>query len=426
MCRIALALRRRVIASVAADLSVRDGPVVESLNTSSNFEPAAVERSGRVERRELYPRVLGRLGDPRRGASLICVGGVHGNEPAGVLALQRILATLGSESDNLEGCLLALTGNRQALAERRRFIDRDLNRIWRRSELQRVRESGSLEAVEDREMQELDGEIREALAEAGERTFLLDIHTTSGPGPAFVVYEDTLVNRSFALEFPVTLVLGIEEELAGTLTTRFAAHGVTTVGFEAGQHDEEAAVDRAEAAIWIALEAAGIIRQGRRETELARRRFEAERQDVPHVVEVRYRHPIIGGDGFRMEPGFVSFQTIDKGELMATDVRGPIRAPESGRVLMPLYQSQGEDGFFIVRPILPLWLRLSSSARRLRLERIAHLLPGVRRDPVEHEAFEVDTRLARWLTLEFFHLLGFRRVAQDERWLRMKRRRFDD
>jgi predicted deacylase len=396
---------------------------LESLNTSSHFEHTAVER---VERPALHPRVLGRLGDPRRGASLICIGGVHGNEPAGVLALNRILASLAPERDRLDGCLIALTGNRQALAEGRRFIDRDLNRIWRRSELRRVRESASVEAVEDREMRELDREIGKALGEAGESTYLLDIHTTSGPGPAFVVYEDTLVNRAFALEFPVTLVLGIEEELAGTLTTRFAARGVTTVGFEAGQHGEEAAVDRAEAAIWIALEAAGIIRRKRPETERARRRFETEREDVPHVVEVRYRHPTIAGDGFRMEPGFVSFQTIERGALLAADDGGAIRAPESGRILMPLYQSQGEDGFFIVRPILPLWLRLSSSARRLRLERIAHLLPGVRRDPVEPEAFEVDTRLARWLTLEFFHLLGFRRVAHDERWLRMKRRRYDD
>jgi hypothetical protein len=33
--------------------------------------------------------------------------------------------------------------------------------------------------------------------------------------------------------------------------------------------------------------------------------------------------------------------------------------------------------------------------------------------------------VARWHTMELFHLLGFRRTAYDERWMRMSRRRYD-
>ena len=36
--------------------------------------------------------VIGRYGDATTGARLLCVGGLHGNEPAGVYALQRAVS----------------------------------------------------------------------------------------------------------------------------------------------------------------------------------------------------------------------------------------------------------------------------------------------------------------------------------------------
>ena len=36
-------------------------------------------------------RVLGRVRGARSGPTLLCVGGMHGNEPAGVYALQSVL-----------------------------------------------------------------------------------------------------------------------------------------------------------------------------------------------------------------------------------------------------------------------------------------------------------------------------------------------
>jgi succinylglutamate desuccinylase len=350
---------------------------------------------------------------------------LHGNEPSGVAALIRILERLSGEAADLGGYLVGLTGNRRALALDRRYLDRDLNRIWRAAEISRVREAHTFEAFEDAEMAELDRVLQEVLDEAGEDAYLLDLHSTSGPGPPFVVFEDTLPNRAFALAFPVTLVLGIEEELGGTLSDYMAELGVTTVGFEAGQHREAAAVERAEAAIWIALSAAGIVAADRAEVVEAWHALDAERGDVPHVMEVRHRHPVASDDRFRMQPGYVSFQNVEVGEKLAEDRTGAISAPEAGRILMPLYQKQGEDGFFIVRSVQRVWLGLSAAVRRLRFERFIHWLPGVVRDSAEADTFEVDTQVARWQTLELFHLLGFRRTARDERWLRMSRRHHD-
>jgi succinylglutamate desuccinylase len=50
-----------------------------------------------------------------------------------------------------------------------------------------------------------------------------------------------------------------------------------------------------------------------------------------------------------MLPGFRSFQRIEAGEILATDGKGEVRSPETGLLLLPLYQPQGEDGFFLVR-----------------------------------------------------------------------------
>jgi hypothetical protein len=142
-------------------------------------------------------------------------------------------------------------------------------------------------------------------------------------------------------------------------------------------------------------------------------------------LELRHRHPVGPGDAFRMEPGFVNFQPVRTGQLLARDRGGEIRSPSRGRVLMPLYQAQGEDGFFLVREFSPFWLRLSRMLRRLRLDRVVHWLPGVRRHPTQVDTYRINRRVARWFALEIFHLLGFRRHGEDAEGLTVSRRPFD-
>ena len=369
-----------------------------------------------------WPRIVGHVTAPEAGPTLLVVGGLHGNEPAGLLGLERVFARLDQIGGLARGEFVGLAGNLQALSAGRRFIDEDLNRIWLEPRLQALG-AGDPVSVEESELRELDHQVNETLARARGEVYALDLHTISGPGPAFVVIDDTLLNRRFANRFPVPLVLGLDEELSGTMAHHLTAEGVIPVGFEAGQHEEGAAAERAEAAIWIALEAAGLLADGHAEYTAARRRLEDESRDLPIVVEVRYRHPITPEDGFRSLPGLVSFQPVRAGEPLASDRGGEVRSPLNGLVLMPLYQEQGEEGFFLVHPVRPFWLRLSEKIRPWRLERFLHLLPGVRRHPEREGAFIIDRRIARWEALQFFHLLGFRRRGAAERYLVMARRR---
>lgn len=367
-------------------------------------------------------RTLVDLGRADRGPILLCIAGLHGNEPAGVHALRRIAADLEPLESQLAGRLVGLSGNLQALAAGRRFLEQDLNRVWPRGPEAGLGGDGSIERGE---LGELARTIDRVRAEAKGKMYCLDLHTTSGPGPAFAVLNDTLPNRAFARTFPVPVVLGLEEELAGTLAGYLSDLGVRVVGFESGQHEDPASIDRAVEAIWIALSATGLLDRGRAEIVKARRDLARESARLPKLVEVRYRHALSISNAFRINPGLHGFQPVPEGSELGHDREGPVRAPADGLLLMPLYQDLGDDGFFITRRVRPVWLRLSTVMRKLRLERVLHWLPGVRRDPELPGTYVVDRHRARWLALEVFHLLGFRRVEMDADSLTMTRRLWD-
>ncbi|MEJ2086082.1 MAG: succinylglutamate desuccinylase/aspartoacylase family protein [Acidobacteriota bacterium] len=369
------------------------------------------------------PRQLGELRGVEPGPTLICVGGLHGNEPAGVLATQRVFTSLKGQEASFRGPFIGLVGNRQALAQGKRFLNHDLNRAWHPDRLAKLRVEGLLATDEDQEQLELDKILGRIIEEADGRLFLLDLHTTSGPGSAFAILDDTLPNREIALDFPVPLILGLEEELSGTLANHFTAFGVTVLGFEAGQHVDPRSIDRAEAAIWIALDSGGLLGGSLRERASEARRYLRQESDLGRrIFEVRHRHPIEPADGFRMKAGYRSFGAVEAGEKIGTSMQGEVEVPFGGRLLMPLYQDQGEDGYFLVREVRPMWLPVSSAVRRLGFERYLHLLPGVQRHPLRSDSFIVDRRYARWLARQLFHLLGFRREGRLDRILVMTRR----
>ncbi len=370
------------------------------------------------------PRLIGRYG-PDTGPILIVVASLHGNEPMGLIGLERALANLETSGTELRGTVVGLVGNRSALRTDQRFVDHDLNRAWFADRIETLRQhEGALEH-EDRELIELDAEI-EPLVASGRPAFLLDLHTTSGPGPAFSVLEDTLANRKFGLHFPVPMVLGFEEEVGGTLANYLCERGVIGIGFEAGQHREAVSADRAEAAVWIALAASGVLEGPSGLLREAQQRLESQSADLPAIVEVRYRHAISPADSFRMKPSQRTFQWVKEGEALGHDRNGVVNSPTEGLLLMPLYQPQGDDGFFVVRPVRRGWLRLSALVRSYRLERFIHWLPGVRKHPERPGAFIVNRKIARFLTLELFHLLGFRRVGPVGRYVVLTRRSHDE
>jgi succinylglutamate desuccinylase len=370
-------------------------------------------------------RVIGRIRAPEPGPTLIVIGAIHGNEPAGVEALESVVRRISEDRLLLRGDFIALVGNLEALESGARYIDFDLNRHWSQASLASLEGPEPPMGSEDRERRELYREVAQAFAAARGETALLDLHTTSGEGKPFAVFADTLKSRSFARKFPVPSILGFEENLEGTLADYVALDGHVAVAFEGGQHADPASVTNLAAIVWIALAELGMVDSAAARTDEERRRLRRSTEGVPPILEVTYRHAIVPEDRFRMRPGFRSFERVASGQVIADDAAGRVAVPADGFLLMPLYQKQGDDGFFVTRRVRGFWLALSAALRHLRAGRFAHWLPGVARVDGDPYAFVVNRRIARWYSLSILHLLGFRRRGEEGDRLLVERRAHD-
>lgn len=383
-----------------------------------------------------WRRLIGRHRGDHPGPKLLCIAGLHGNEPAGVVALDRVFRALRERGIPFRGELVGYAGNLSALAEDVRYRERDMNRMWTPELLARALTPpqvgraapgpGSGHDAEWREVAELWQALHEELDGSREEVFLLDLHTSSADGVPFACIGDTLRNRRFARPFPVPMLLGLEEQLDGALLEYLNDRGVVTMGFEAGQHRSPLTVDRHEAAIWIGLNAAGCFPGPIPEqVESGRRLLADARSGLPKVLEILHRHALRPADGFRMHPGYENFTPVQKDEIVAEDRAGLIRCPVQGRMMLPLYQGKGDDGFFLARRVSRNWLRLSALLRLARLEAVLPWLPGVRKHPRAEGVLLVNRRVARWYSLQIFHLLGFRKRRLQGELLVVSRRRFD-
>lgn len=378
-------------------------------------------------------RELGTWDCGRPGPTLLVLAGVHGNEPAGVLAVQRVLGELQQRELPVAGRLVALGGNLPALAQGRRFLGRDLNRGWSAWALADLLEragDGAEACPEDRQQRELLQRFEEVVRTASGPVVFVDLHTSSADGPPFLCLPDTVDNRRLGLATGVPILLGIEETIDGASLEWWAERGIAALAVEGGRHEHPATADNLQAVLWLLLARLGLLPKGQVDLSPHRAQLRAAAAGADPIVEIVHRHAIAPQDQFRMEPGFVNFQRVPKGHLLARDRRGELRAPKACCVMLPLYQALGDDGYFLARPVGRLWLQVTAFARWLRLDALLHWLPGVRRDPDDPLTILVDPRIARWFATEMFHLLGFRkerrrgdRLAFTRRWSRPENHR---
>jgi len=296
-------------------------------------------------------RVLGRVRGDAPGPMLLVVAGIHGNEPAGVLAARRVAAALAAGGTPLRGDVVFLAGNLTALQRGVRGVDRDLNRGWTRARIAGL-SGGPAAAPEDCEQRQLFDAIEAACRAARGPITFLDLHTTSAPGIPFAMARDLPPQIAFARAFPLPILVGLLELVDATLLEFMRQEGHMTLGVEAGQNDAESSIDHHESVLWLALAAAGLTTpEAVPEHAQHSRRLADARGALPHVMRIEHRHAITQADRFRMQPGFANIERVSRGQLLAHDRNGEIRAPEPGILFLPLYQAQGDDGFFLGREV---------------------------------------------------------------------------
>ncbi len=306
-------------------------------------------------------RIIGRFEGTERGPLLISVGGMHGNEPAGVRALDLIFKMLEVEpitnpEFRFKGRFLGLTGNLRAFRKGQRFVEKDLNRQWIPDKVNVIKNTNIADLPpEEQEMKELLEIIEKEIEDyQPEKLIFLDLHTTTAHGGIFGIPTENPESVRIALELHAPVIKGLLKGIQGSTLHYFTEEntGVPTVGlcFESGQHNDPLSINRAIAALINCMRTIGCVEGHHVENRHDSLLIEYS-AGLPQVTELITVHSIKEGDNFRMEPDFENFQAVKAGTILARDRHGEIRAPSDCLVLMPLYQKQGNDGFFLIQTV---------------------------------------------------------------------------
>lgn len=368
-------------------------------------------------------RNIGTYNGNKPGPNIIFFGGIHGNEQSGIYALKKVIDQLNELKPNFNGNVFAIAGNLKGIQANKRFIGKDLNRIWFPNTLIPKEERSKVSEYNEK-IEILNRLI--SILDNGKPTFLIDLHTTSSHSMPFISISDTLKNRRIIRNIPANLVLGLEELLDGPMFSFFSELGLPAILFEAGQHDAISSYENQVAFIWMILAELKCIKK--RSIPDYHVYIETLKKSSPggnKAFEIKFRHLIQEQEHFHMKEGFVNFQKVEKGETIAYNKEGKIKSMRKGSIFMPLYQSQGCDGFFLVKEIEPFWFKLSSRSRKLKFDKLIKLLPGISKIKNGRNTYLIDKKVARYKVISLMHLLGFRKVKDNGKTLTMTRRPYD-
>lgn len=363
----------------------------------------ALEKSIQIE------RLIGHIKGIQPGPTVIFTGGIHGNEPSGVFALQKVLQEVREKNIPVKGNIYAIGGNLFALEKGERFENQDLNRLWTSERMKHLYD-GNVDDKNVDEVQQINicKTIKEILKTESEPFYFMDLHTTSSETIPFLTVNDSLLNRKYTKQYPVPIVLGIEEHLDGPLLSYINELGYVAFGYEGGQHDDLSSIENHIAFIYLSLIFTGCIEKEDIDFNHYYELLAKTSINSRDFYEIFYHYKIKENESFKMDPGFFNFQQIKKNQDLATSDGEKIQALKKGRMLMPQYQSQGDDGFFIIRKIHPFYLRLSRTIRKMHFDHMLPLLPGVKWFSSKKSALKVNRKIAWIFAKQFFHLMGYR------------------
>ncbi|MDO5978926.1 succinylglutamate desuccinylase/aspartoacylase family protein [Flavivirga spongiicola] len=365
-------------------------------------------------------RVLGKIEGSKPGSTVVFFGGIHGNETSGVFALKDVLETI--DPLKVKGTVYGISGNLKALQLNQRYADEDLNRLWTKERIEAIKKKTALKD-DEAELLEILGILNTILETEKPPFYFIDLHTTSSKTLPFITINDALINRKFAKQFPVPIVLGIEEYLNGPLLSYINKLGYVSLGFESGQHEDLSAITNNIAFIYLALVFSGVLKIDHITNFLDHcKELQTQAANMADVFEVIYLHKIQSNETFTMINGFKSFQAINKGIPIAISNRRELKARYNGRIFMPLYQTKGSEGFFIIRRIKPFYLKLSTLLRRTKFDNLLVALPGVSWLNKTEGILQVNLRVAKFFAKSFFHLLGYRNKQITKTHLRLNNR----
>lgn len=291
-------------------------------------------------------RILGKYGDQSKGATLIITADTLGDEKHGIAAVQNVLRTLSRSKIPLKGQVIGLAGNTSS---------------YRRGLLGELRGSLPLEytpASQDEYLGYNKAEEFIELIEEFEKipatdVFYIDIKTSPTLPYPYSCHSRNESCKAFASKFPFYKVMGLEDFITDHLGFYLNAKNYTCNTFKIGTGGPYPATQVHEATIWWALIQCGCLLEDDVPNILHLRNVLDQSLPDDHVrsYEVIFKYTVQEDEYFRMVPGYKSFQKIKAGEVLATSDGASVVSQWDGRIFMPLYHTQSNDGFFILKEI---------------------------------------------------------------------------
>jgi len=265
-------------------------------------------------------RVIGKYTGEDRGPLLILFGAMHGNEQAGVKAIDLMIKMLEVEpitnpAFKFRGKVVGIVGNLEAFKKKRRFIDRDLNRCWIRENVDKAFEP---EHQNDfAELAEIRAIIQQVLREIKtykpNKVYVLDLHTTSSFGGIFTIVPEDQKTINIGKELGAPVITNMTKGLLGTTMQYFTSDnlGLPTAcfTFESGQHEDPLSVNRAIAAITNCMKIIGSI-DGKHIENRHNTLLIEYSTNLPKLSRLLMKHLITREDEFKMKEGYHNFQAV--------------------------------------------------------------------------------------------------------------------
>jgi predicted deacylase len=268
------------------------------------------------------------------GPRVLILGAVHGNEICGTEAIRRVMGELDSGAMRLRRGHVEFVpiANPRAHEAGQRFIERNLNRFFKKTENPKAYEA---------KLTNILGDMIDACG------YFIDLHSTTAGGVPFASVEGTHTEEHRLAEAmgAEILLFGWHEAYAASGrsnpdpdeslgTTAYARrHGAKAVLLECGQHKDPLAVEVAYGAIHGALRQIGMV-----EEPVAAK----ARPLVIRVTRVVFR-----GEGGAFTESWKNFSPIHAGQTVAMLADGgAVVAPADGFIILPNANTQPNTEWF--------------------------------------------------------------------------------
>jgi uncharacterized protein len=259
------------------------------------------------------------------GPRVVMFSGVHGDEVSGVHALEKLLFDFFAGARTLRrGKLTLVRANEEALKAGRRYIQHNMNRMFRETYAPSVDQH----SYEFRRTQELKPLLQDV-------DYFLDLHSAPIAQEPFLVAEQKSIE--FFSQLGISRIMtGWNKFSSGSTggdTENFAnARGALSATLESGSHFEKSSNDVAYRTVVSLLSLLEMI-----DGEEAQIRAPADVYDVYAVVTKEHEDFAYAGE-------VRNFQRFRSGEAFATQNRQPVRVQEDTYLLIPMQPADTKVG----------------------------------------------------------------------------------